>query len=166
MALAWIGLGSNIEPRRAHLLQGIQGLSRAPLALLGLSRVYETQPMDVLDQPRFLNMGAAIETSATPLELLRLLQAIEAEAGKKVVVRRGPRTLDLDIWAYDALSMDTPELTIPHPRIAERPFVLVPLMEVAPQWRHPISGLSAGEMLQRLPKPWPEVRLLGPLSHG
>jgi 2-amino-4-hydroxy-6-hydroxymethyldihydropteridine diphosphokinase len=147
MARAWIGLGANIEPRREHLRIGVRGLSQGPLSLIALSEVYETQPMDVLDQPKFLNMGAVVE----------------AEAGKKVVIRRGPRTLDLDLWAYDAEVLDSDELTLPHPRIAERPFVLIPLLEIDPQWRHPVNGLGARAMLERLPKPWPEVRLLGKL---
>jgi 2-amino-4-hydroxy-6-hydroxymethyldihydropteridine diphosphokinase len=166
MARAWIGLGSNIEPRREYLKMGLAGLAEAPLALLASSQVYETEPMDVLDQANFLNMGAVVETSLQALPLLRRLKEIEAAAGKKVLVRRGPRTLDLDLWDYEGQVMDSPELSLPHPRIAQRPFVLIPLAEVAPQWRHPLNGLSAAEMLQLLPKPWPDVHSLGPLSHG
>lgn len=163
MARALVGLGSNIEPRRDFLRLAVAELGKAPLKLLALSKLYESAAMDVSDQADFLNMAALVECSLEPLGLLRRLQEIEAQAGKKVLIRRGPRTLDLDLWFYDGLELDSAELTLPHPRVAERPFVLLPLDEIAPQWRHPLSALNASEMLEKLPKPWPSVKLLGPL---
>jgi 2-amino-4-hydroxy-6-hydroxymethyldihydropteridine diphosphokinase len=163
MAQALIGLGSNIEPRREYLRLAVEHLQRAPLRLLALSSVYETEAMDVLDQAPFLNMAASIETELEALDLLRHLQSIEQKAHKKVLIRRGPRSLDLDLWSWETAVMESEDLILPHPRMAERPFVLIPLREIAETWRHPLNGLNAAEMLQRLPKPWPAVNLLGSL---
>lgn len=162
MTQALLGLGSNIEPRREHLRLALEGLRG--LGLQKVSSLYETEPMDVLDQAPFLNMGAALETSLEPLELLDALQRIEAQAKKKVTRRRGPRTLDLDLWSHGEGYMESPRLSLPHPRLSLRPFVLIPLEEIAPDWRHPRLGLSAREMLELLPKPWPEVKNLGTLT--
>lgn len=163
MAQALIGLGSNIEPRRGYLELAIRELALAPLRLLAQSQVYETAPMDVLEQDHFLNMAALVETELSPLEILRHLKTIEAKAHKTIIVRRGPRSLDLDLWAVEGAIHEDDELRLPHPRLPERPFVLLPLDEVAPQWRHPVLGLNASEMLQRLPQPWPALKPLGPL---
>jgi 2-amino-4-hydroxy-6-hydroxymethyldihydropteridine diphosphokinase len=163
MARVLIGLGSNIEPRRDYLKLAVAELSQAPCEILVLSPVYETEAMDVKDQASFLNMAALLETNLEPLSLLEHLQAIEVRAHKQVLIRRGPRTLDLDLWSHGDTIMDTETLVLPHPRIPERPFVLVPLMDVAPQWRHPLNGLTARQMLEALPKPWPVVKLLGNL---
>ncbi len=164
MAEALLGLGSNLEPRRGYLALALRELSQPPLKMLALSSVYETEPMDVTDQPAFLNMAAKVSTDLGPLELLRHLKGIEDKAGKKVIIRRGPRTLDLDLWSYNETVMDSEELQLPHPRMAQRPFVLLPLNEIAPDWRHPLSGLNAAAMLEALPKPWPAVVSLGTLG--
>jgi 2-amino-4-hydroxy-6-hydroxymethyldihydropteridine diphosphokinase len=163
MAQALIGLGSNIEPRRGYLKLAVAELGRPPMRLLALSPLYETEPMDVTDQASFLNMAAMVETDLGPQALLGRLQQIEALAHKKVELRRGPRTLDLDLWSCGEAVLESDELTLPHPRMSQRPFVLLPLAEIAPEWRHPLTKLNAGEMLRRLPKPWPAVTLLGPL---
>lgn len=163
MARALIGLGSNMEPRRDYLKLAIAELSKAPCELLAQSSLYETAPMDVKEQETFLNMAVMIETNLEPLSLLEHLQAIEARAHKQVLVRRGPRTLDLDLWYCDAVCMDSEELILPHPKIEERPFALIPMAEIAPNWRHPRSGRTACQMLEVLPKPWPAVKSLGNL---
>ncbi len=159
MARALIGLGSNIEPRLEYLKMAVRELRKAPLKVLALSGVYETEPVDVKEQAAFLNAALLLETDLSPLGLLRHLQTIEAKAGKAVIARRGPRTLDLDLWGYDQLQMSTDELCLPHERLLQRTFALIPLAQVAPEWRHPSSGQSAADALAALPKPWPRVEL-------
>lgn len=161
MALALVGLGSNIEPRRGHLKYAVEELGKAPLALKGLSGLYETEPMDVRDQAAFLNMAALVECGLPPEALLERLKQIELGAGKHVTLRRGPRTLDLDLWDCGGELRGTENLTLPHPRLQDRPFCLVPLAELWPEWRHPRLGLTARELLEKLPKPWPRVESLG-----
>jgi len=164
VARAALSLGSNIEPRRDHLRQAVKRLSAPPFRLIALSHVYETDPVDVVDQARFLNAAALIETALEPLALLHALQAIEGEAGKNIVVRRGPRTLDLDLLLYDGAAVVSPELTLPHERMAQRAFVLKPLSELAGDWLHPVTGRSVKQMLAALPNDGPAVEDLGSLE--
>ena len=158
MSLAALSLGGNIEPRRDYLRLAVRRLREAPFRLVSLSSLYETEPVDVTDQAPFLNMAAVIETDLGPLDLLRALQAVEREAGKKIVVRRGPRTLDLDLLLYDGAAVESPDLTLPHERMARRAFVLKPLAEIAPGWRHPVDGRSVAELLAALPADSAAVR--------
>ncbi len=149
---AFIALGSNLGDREAFLRMGVKGLGR----VTALSSVYETDPVGGPDdQGPFLNMVVEIETSLDPFALLRRCQRIEAEAMRQRIVHWGPRTLDVDIIQFDDLTMTSPELEVPHPRFAERRFVLEPLAEIAPE---------------RCPAGWDEelapggIRRIGPLN--
>ena len=144
-----IGLGSNLGDRLENLRRAQEAL-RAHLQILKTSRVYLTEPWGYADQPAFLNQVLLAKTDLPPHALLDAVKAIELELGRKPTFRYGPRVIDIDILAYGNLVLKTPRLTIPHPRLAERAFVLVPLAEIAPDWRHPDTGLIASEMLAKV----------------
>ncbi|SDD68215.1 2-amino-4-hydroxy-6-hydroxymethyldihydropteridinediphosphokinase [Terribacillus halophilus] len=133
MKQAWIALGSNISPRETYLEQAAQKLKERPgIRLKQVSTVYETDPVGYEDQDQFLNLVVEVETSLEPMELLHICQNIEQELGRERVIRWGPRTVDLDILLYSTENMNVEELILPHPRMHERAFVLVPLAEIAP----------------------------------
>jgi 2-amino-4-hydroxy-6-hydroxymethyldihydropteridine diphosphokinase len=125
---AYLGLGSNIGDRRAILQEAVEALD----GVVAVSSLYETDPVGGVQQDSFYNIVVAIETGLEAHELLRRCQSLERAAKRKRIVRWGPRTLDVDILLFGDLVIDTPELTIPHPRMTERNFVMVPLLEVAP----------------------------------
>ena len=133
--IAYIGLGSNLDQPLAHIKQAAEALGQIPQTqLLALSPLYQSKAIGPGEQPDYVNAAAALETQLPPLELLHQLQAIENEQGRK----RGPvrwvaRTLDLDLLLFDNISLKTEELTIPHPRMTERNFVLFPLRDLATQ---------------------------------
>jgi len=135
--VAWIGVGSNLGDRFTNLLEAVQHL-RERTRILKTSSIYETEPAYYTDQPRFLNMVVQVETELSPVELFEFLKRIERRMGRQETVRYGPRVIDLDLLLYDDLILDTPTLTVPHPRLAERPFVLAPLAEVSPDVHHPM----------------------------
>jgi 2-amino-4-hydroxy-6-hydroxymethyldihydropteridine diphosphokinase len=137
---------------RARNLQGaIAALRKAGVDVTRISSMFETEPVDYLDQPWFLNCAVEAETELPAVALLKALRQIEADMGSKKLVSKGPRLIDLDILLYDDETIDTPELQVPHPRMHLRRFVLEPLAEIAPNVRHPVYGLSAAEMLANLP---------------
>jgi len=144
--LVFIALGTNLGDRFENLRQARQALSPA-VHILESSPIYQTPPWGYLDQPAFLNQVVRGETGLSPLELLALLKRLEAELGRLPGIRNGPRQIDLDFLFYDDLALETPVLTIPHPRIAGRGFVLVPLADLAPDLRHPLTGQPISEML-------------------
>ena len=128
-------------------------LEAAGVRIIQRSSFYETEPQDFKDQPRFLNMALEVETACFPIQLLTLLQRIEREMGRirgREVVPKGPRTIDLDILLYGKIALDVPQLTIPHPRMSARRFVLEPLLEIAPDLRHPVTGRSFSRDLAQL----------------
>ena len=132
--LAHLALGSNLGDRAAHLQAAVDGLrAAAGVTVVARSRVYETDPVGGPDQEPYLNAVVAIDTSLGPWELLALGQQLEARAQRVRAQRWGPRTLDVDILLYDDITMSDERLTIPHPRMWDRAFVLVPLEDVAPE---------------------------------
>lgn len=145
-----IGLGANLEPRLPSLQSATDALS-VDLGAVRVSGVYETEPVGFAPQPRFLNACLAGETRMGPAALLARLQAIEREAGRRPGgPRNGPRELDLDLLLYgDRILTGAPPI-VPHPRLHERAFVLVPLAEIVPGWVHPILDLTIGELAERV----------------
>jgi 2-amino-4-hydroxy-6-hydroxymethyldihydropteridine diphosphokinase len=152
MASALIALGGNVGDVRATFKKAIVEICRtAEAALLARSSDYTTPPWGDEQQARFVNACIEIETGLAPLALLKVLQRVEQAFGRERSKQRpwGPRTLDLDLIAYDDVAMDLPELTLPHPRLFERAFVLVPLAEIAPD--RVIAGQNASAALAKLP---------------
>ncbi len=142
MSFVFLSLGSNLGDRAANLEAAGRALTPW-VQVTARSSVYETAPWGYADQPAFLNMVLGGLTHLPPRRLLRRLKSIETRLGRQATFRYGPRQIDLDILAYDDLVLETPQLCIPHPRMAQRAFVLVPLCEIAPQWRHPLLGKRA-----------------------
>jgi 2-amino-4-hydroxy-6-hydroxymethyldihydropteridine diphosphokinase len=147
----YLSLGSNLGDRAKNLQDAIAGLRTAGIDVTRISSMYETEPVDYLDQPWFLNCAVEAETELPAVALLKALRQIEANMGSKKLVSKGPRLIDLDILLYGDETIDTAELQVPHPRMHLRRFVLEPLAEIAPNVRHPVSGLRAAEMLANLP---------------
>ncbi|HEU5199150.1 MAG TPA: 2-amino-4-hydroxy-6-hydroxymethyldihydropteridine diphosphokinase [Ktedonobacterales bacterium] len=158
LPLVFLGLGSNVGDRLAHLRAALEALEPA-YHIERLSSVYETAPQLVTDQPAFYNLVCAGRTSLPPHDLLRLLKTLEARLGRQSRYRYGPREIDLDILLYSDLVLETADLTIPHPRLAERAFVLVPLAEIVPDLLHPVlkrpirelAALVSDQPAKRLP---------------
>ncbi len=151
MAEALLALGGNVGDVRATLARAVETLCDGrKVRLIARSSDYLTPPWGVADQPPFVNLCIAVETSLSPQDLLARAQQVEREGGRdrSRETRWGPRPLDIDILAYDDLSLDTPELTLPHPRLLERAFVLVPLAEIAPE--RVIAGIRVRDALTRI----------------
>ena len=147
----YLSLGSNVGDREANLRAAIALLANAGVKVLRVSSFYETEPVDYLEQPWFLNCVVEAETQLTPTQLLRALQSIEKEMGSEKPFAKGPRKIDLDILLYGSATLARVELQIPHPRMAARRFVLAPLAELAAELTHPAWGASVAEMLERTP---------------
>jgi 2-amino-4-hydroxy-6-hydroxymethyldihydropteridine diphosphokinase len=150
MATVYIALGTNLGDRKANLESALGHLSMH-VRIRDRSPIYETEPWGIADQPRFLNMVVSGESDLEPPALLRFLKGIERTMGRTGGIRYGPRLIDLDILFYDGRVIDKEDLLVPHPRLAERRFVLVPLADIAPALVHPALGASVREMLSRLP---------------
>lgn len=162
MAKAWIGLGSNVGDRLSHLKRGLGCLARLPgTALLSVSSVYEAEPVGKTDQPWFLNAAAAIETGLEPHDLLRECLKIERLCGRERLERWGPRTLDLDILVYEDRVVCSAGLVIPHPRLIERAFALLPLAEIAPDLVVPGGTATVAQLADAAGAAGAEVRLIG-----
>lgn len=161
--LVYLSLGSNVGDREANLknaLVRLQDLGN----IISLSSLYETEPVEVTAQPWFLNAVVALETEKMPKQLLASLLRVEQEMGRCRLQKKGPRTIDIDILLFGNSVVAAKELTIPHPAMHERRFVLEPLAEIAPEQRHPVfkrtirelfEALPAGQAVRRLGKLWP-----------
>jgi len=156
----YLGLGSNLGDRDANLSAALRALA-AIVTIEHVSSVYDTAPMLYTDQPRFHNLVCQARTSLSPDALLHAVKEIERQLGRTSGPRYGPRVIDIDLLLYDKLIVNTAALTIPHPRMAERAFVLAPLAEIALTLTHPVLGETIDELLRRVPESG--VERVGPL---
>jgi len=152
---AYIGLGSNLGVREKNIAAALTALETTrEIEVVRVSSLYETEPVGgPADQAMYINAAALLRTTLTPERLLAVCLNIEASLGRKRRVRWGPRTIDLDILAYDDELRSEPDLSIPHPMMHERRFVMAPLAEIAPGWVHPVYGLTAAQLLEHLREP-------------
>ncbi|ENH97647.1 2-amino-4-hydroxy-6-hydroxymethyldihydropteridine pyrophosphokinase [Gracilibacillus halophilus YIM-C55.5] len=152
MSIAYIALGSNIEPRYEYLQSAIKMLELSEgVASVRSSSIYQTDPVGVTEQEKFLNMVIEVETDQSATGLLMICQSIEKELGRKREIRWGPRTIDLDIILYNHENIDTEQLSVPHPRMKERAFVLIPLYELDRHLFLPTYQQSVASLLEELP---------------
>ncbi len=152
MKRVYLALGSNVGDREANLRTAIRKLHRRDLRVSRISSVYETAAVYYLDQPDFLNCVVEADTEIFPMRLLLRVSNIERSMGRKRLVPKGPRNIDIDILLHGSSIVETPQLQIPHPRMRERRFVLEPLAELAPDLRHPVEQRTIREMLADAPK--------------
>lgn len=144
----YLSLGSNLGDRAAQIERALARLTEEGVRITRRSSFYETEPVEFHEQDWFLNLAAEAETQLTPQQLLQAILRIEKELGRERIVRAGPRTVDIDIVIYgDNIVVNDKELEIPHPRMAGRRFVLIPMVEIAPALRHPMTGRTMAEML-------------------
>ena len=149
MAEVFLGLGSNLRGPAKNIREALARI-RYCVTVEQLSSLYRTEPVGLSDQPFFLNAVLRGQTSLGPGELLENLLVVEEEMGRVREVKMGPRTIDIDLLVYDDLMIDTPQLTLPHPRMTERRFVLVPLVEIAPEFQTPGMAKTVSELLTEL----------------
>lgn len=151
MANVYLSIGSNIGEREMYLQFALDALARhEQITVERVSSIYETAPVGYVDQDDFLNIAVQVTTTLPPIELLDVCQRIEEEGDRQRIVRWGPRTLDIDILMYDKECLTTERLTLPHPRMTERAFVLVPLAEIAPDVVEPTTQQRIAELAQRI----------------
>lgn len=147
--IAYLSLGSNLGNREQNLKEAVRRASTLG-RVVAVSSFYETEPVEVTDQPWFLNCVLALETTAEPAQLMRELLRIEHEMGRQRLVKKGPRSIDIDILLFGNAVVNTPDLTIPHPEMTRRRFVLEPLAEIAPDLLHPVSQKTVTLLLAEL----------------
>jgi len=145
----FLSLGSNVGDRESHLRAALVQLQHHRIAIERCASIFSTEPRDYVEQPWFLNTVIEASTELSPHDLLQRCLSIERASGRVRTVDKGPRPIDIDVIFYGAVVVNTPELTIPHPRYAERRFVLVPLAEIAPDFLDPVLGVPVKEVLER-----------------
>lgn len=150
MKTVYLSLGSNVGKREEMLQEALRRMDAGGVRVRRVSRVYETEPQEVRGQPWFLNLAAEVETELLPRQLLARLRKIELQLGRRRRRPKGPREIDIDILLYGEAVIKTGELTIPHPRMAERRFVLQPLADLNPELRHPVCQRSVRDLLAAL----------------
>jgi 2-amino-4-hydroxy-6-hydroxymethyldihydropteridine diphosphokinase len=150
MSTAYIGIGSNLGKRQENCLRAIELIEKKGILIKKRSSLCETEPWGVKDQPLFINMAIEVETDFNPHEFLPVLKDVELEVGREESGRWGPRVIDLDILLFDDIVMEEDGLTIPHPLLHKRDFVLSPLNEIAPNATHPVFKMSVHELLHHL----------------
>jgi len=147
--IVYLSLGSNVGDRQANLEQAIKELGKIG-TVEKRSALYETEPMEITDQPWFLNMALELETELMPKQFIAAVLDIERSMGRKRTKKKGPRTIDIDVALFGKSIIEMQGLTVPHPAMHERRFVLEPLVEIAPEMIDPVTGLTVAQLLARL----------------
>jgi 2-amino-4-hydroxy-6-hydroxymethyldihydropteridine diphosphokinase len=161
----YLSLGSNLGDRENHLVEALSELADRGVQIVSCSSAYETEPLEIPDQPDFLNIVVEVRTCRSPQDLLLTCLEAERALGRRRVIKSGPRTIDIDLLFYGGAVIAEAELTVPHPRLYRRNFVLAPLAEIAPDFRDPVTGRTAKQLLDQSPDR-SRVKRIGPFERG